>query len=101
MNLTDFLLKVQDDSALALPKEFHIDVAKGDITENWKWHTRQDFKKWQNHRSVNLSFAVPYGINHNVLTWPSIREVETSEKSKFRGTDFTPSLETYIGHRTQ
>eukprot|EP01083_Nonionella_stella_P064766 169108_1 len=103
MNLTDFLYKYQDDKALSLPQQYHMDRDHGKMTENWKWHTRQDFKKWQNDRSINESFAVPYGINHNVLLWPSYEDVEKSNTSKFsvnsKYYQKEVSLDRYIGHR--
>ena len=100
MNLTDFLLKFQDHKELDLPKEFRIDYDKKEITENWNWATRQNFKKWQNHRALNKSFAVPYGINHNILLWPNYEDVKKSEKSKFfKKKD--PTLDAFIGHRTK
>ena len=83
MNMTQFLYKFKNDKQLDLPKQFHIDYNNNKITEKWVWKTRQDFKKWLNHRSINNSFAVPYGINHNALQWPSINEVKNSKNSKF------------------
>ena len=100
MNLTDFLVMFQEDKELDLPKEFWMDLDAGKDTEHWEWRRRQDFKKWQDHRSVNMSFSVPYGINHNVLMWPSRKEVEESKSSKF-GTPGNPSLSQLVGHRTQ
>ena len=67
MNLTDFLFKFQNDKELDLPQEYHINYEKNQITEKWEWRRRQNFKKWQNHRSLNLSFAVPYGMNYCIL----------------------------------
>ena len=83
MNMTDFLYKFQNDKQFDLPKEYHIDYDNNKITEKWIWRTRQDFKKWLNHRALNMSFAVPYGINHNAFLWPSIDEVKKSKTSKF------------------
>ena len=100
LNLTDFLLRFQDDDKLALPEEFRMDRAAGQTTERWEWRRRQDFKKWQNHRSLNASFAVPYGINHNVLMWPSDREVADSKISKF-GTSGNPTISEFVGRRTK
>ncbi len=54
-------------------------------------------------KSLNRSFSVPYGINHNVLMWPSYNDVKQSKKSKFnKESEYYqrdgPTLEQYIGH---
>ena len=100
MNLTDFLYKVQDDKELDLPKEYHINYDKKEISEEWERRRRLYFMRWQDDRSLDLSFAVPYGPVYNVLLWPSIKEVQESKFSKF-GKQGEPILDAFIKDRTK